>query len=66
MPIIRIEISAGRSFETKSKIAADITRSVVEHTGLASEKVLIFFTDIPRYQQAVAGKMRERPPSETP
>ncbi len=62
MPIVRIEISKGRSFETKAKIAADITRAIVEHTGLAAEKVMIFFTDIPRYEQAVGGHMREQPP----
>ncbi|MDX6332228.1 MAG: 4-oxalocrotonate tautomerase [Streptomycetaceae bacterium] len=62
MPIVRIEISEGQSYETKAKVAADVTEAIISHTGHDREKVLVFFYDIPRYEQAKGGVMRAAPP----
>lgn len=64
MPIVRIDISEGRAPQAaKEKITAELTESIVRNTGVAPEKVLVFWNDIPRYLQAVGGKMREQPPA---
>ncbi|MFS4436868.1 2-hydroxymuconate tautomerase [Paracoccaceae bacterium GXU_MW_L88] len=64
MPIIRIDISEGRTHEQKAAISRDITESVSKHTGLAAEKVMIFWTDLPRHNQCVGGEMRATPPAD--
>jgi 4-oxalocrotonate tautomerase family enzyme len=64
MPIIRIEISEGRTHAQKAAISRDITDSVAKHTGLAAEKVMIFWTDLSRHNQSIGGEMRAKPPGE--
>jgi len=48
MPIIRVEWAAGRSQETKTKIAEALTDVMTEHTGLDKEAMIVVFEDIPR------------------
>jgi phenylpyruvate tautomerase PptA (4-oxalocrotonate tautomerase family) len=62
MPIIRIEMSAGQTYETKTAVARDVTKVVSENTGYDPDKILIFFYDTPRWEQAKAGVMRDTPP----
>lgn len=62
MPLITVEISTGLTFEEKSLIAQDITRAIATNTSYDAAKVLIFFRDIPRWEQASGGVMRATPP----
>lgn len=62
MPIINIAISEGRSHDLKAAISKDITAAVVKHTGLDPQKVMIFWTDLPRHNQCIGGVMRAKPP----
>lgn len=61
MPIIRIELSSGRSPSQKQKVVDDVTRSMVEHCGCKPESVQIVFFDVESSDWAKAGKFLEIP-----
>ena len=61
MPVIKVELSAGRSQEQKQKVADDITRSMVDHCGCSPESVHVVFVDVKPSDWAVAGKFLGRP-----
>jgi len=48
MPIVTIDWAAGRSQETKTKIAEAITDVMTENTGLDKEAMIVVFNDTPR------------------
>lgn len=65
MPMIRVELSKGRSQEQKQKVVDDVTRAFVEHCGCTPESVHVVFLDIAPSDWAVAGKFLGQPSAET-
>jgi 4-oxalocrotonate tautomerase len=61
MPIVRIELSAGRTQEQKQKVAAEVTQSMVQNCGCTPESVSVVFVDIKPSDWAVAGKFLGQP-----
>lgn len=55
MPVIRIELSAGRTSTQKQQVVEDITKSMVEHCGCTPESIHIVFYDVEPSDWAVAG-----------
>lgn len=56
MPIIRIEMLAGRDAATKAKIAEEITQIMVNTAGASAAATAVLFTDVAPSDWAVAGK----------
>ena len=48
MPIVRIEMWAGKEDELKRKLARDITDVMVENVGCPRQRVTILFSDVPK------------------
>lgn len=55
MPIVRVELLAGRSSEQKNKLAKSITENFVEICGGTPETVHIVFQDVEKDNWAIAG-----------
>jgi len=56
MPIVRVEMLAGRSQETKQKIAEEITAALVRHAGAQPPHVYVIFDDVAPADWAVGGQ----------
>lgn len=56
MPIIRVELFPGRSYEVKMELAEGITRLFEEKAGSAPEATTIVFTEVSPSDWVVAGK----------
>ena len=56
MPIIHVEILAGRSSETKRVLAEQLTRVVVDTLQLSPEKVRVLLQEIEREHWFVGGQ----------
>lgn len=56
MPIVRVEFLAGRSQETKQKIAEEITATIVRHAGSEPPHVYVIFDDVAPNNWAVGGQ----------
>ena len=61
MPVIRIELSAGRSQEQKQQVAQDVTQSMVDRCGCRPESIHVIFVDVEQSDWAVAGAFLGRP-----
>lgn len=57
MPIIRVELFAGRTKDQKAKLAKEITDAVCRIAVAPPEACLVVFTDIPKENYAQAGKL---------
>ncbi len=55
MPIVSIELLAGRSQEVKNLIAKEMTEVLVKHALVEPEHVYLTFKDIEPQNWAVAG-----------
>ena len=60
MPIVRVEMIAGRSEEQKQKLAELLTKAMVEAAGAKAEDVFVVFKDVARHDWAVAGTLVSR------
>ena len=56
MPIVKVEMWAGRSPEIKKKLIENITRTVCETVGCPPEAVTIVIEDIPKENWGQSGK----------
>ena len=65
MPIIRVELLAGRSPEMKQALAADLTAVVTRHLGSAPAHIYVMFNEVAHHDWAVAGRMFDDPASST-
>ncbi len=63
MPVIKVELSAGRSQEQKQKVANDVTQSMVAHCGCTPESVHVVFVDVQPSDWAVGGTFLGQPKS---
>ena len=56
MPIVRVEMLAGRDADTKQRIASEITEVISRNTGAAPDHVYVMFSDVAHADWAVAGR----------
>lgn len=61
MPVVRIELSAGRTQEQKKATAVAVTEAVVRHCGCTPESVHVVFVDVSNSDWAVAGRLLSEP-----
>ncbi len=61
MPIVRIELSAGRTAEQKRETARAVTSAMVEHCKCSPESVHVVFIDVLNSDWAVAGRFLSDP-----
>jgi len=61
MPIVRVELLAGRPPEVKQALAAELTAVVARHLGSAPAHIYVMFSDVPHRDWAVAGRVFDNP-----
>jgi 4-oxalocrotonate tautomerase len=61
MPIVRIELLAGRSPQIKQALAAELTAAVARHLGNDPAHVYVIFDDVAHHDWAVAGQVFDTP-----
>ena len=57
MPIIRIEMVAGRTAEQKRELAEALTRETVRIAGTSPCSVMVIIEDVAKENWAVGGKL---------
>lgn len=57
MPIVRVEMLAGRSAELKQRLAAEMTTLVARLCQSDPAHVYVIFNDVPHHDWAVAGQV---------
>lgn len=57
MPMIRIELSTGRTREQKLAVVEAVTQSVAEHLKCKPETVQIVFVEVNPADWAIAGRL---------
>ncbi|VWB23898.1 putative 4-oxalocrotonate tautomerase [Burkholderia aenigmatica] len=57
MPVIHVEMLAGRSREQKSELAEVLTRETSRIAKCPSEDIQIVFSEVPRTSWAVGGRL---------
>jgi 4-oxalocrotonate tautomerase len=57
MPVVRIAWFEGKTAQQKKAVAADITESIVRHTGTPAEYIYLIFEDVSPADWAGAGKL---------
>ena len=55
MPIVKIELYAGRTKEQKAELAKAITDAVVDIAKTTADDTIVIFTDVERENWAKAG-----------
>ena len=61
MPVVRVSWFAGKDQEQKAKVAADITESIVRHTGTDANYIYVIFEDVKTSDWAGGGKLFGEP-----
>ena len=61
MPVIRVELSKGRTEAQKRAFVEDVTEAMVKHCKCAPESVHVVFFDVENSDWAVAGKFLSDP-----
>ena len=56
MPVVTVEMWAGRSIEQKKKLVEGIT-AVMTDIGIPAEVIHIIIRDVPKHNWATAGKL---------
>ncbi len=59
MPIIRVEMQAGRTPETKEMLIAALTATLVETLGVTPEQVRVLLFELPAAHWGIAGQSVE-------
>lgn len=57
MPVVRVSWFEGKDTATKQKVAADITESIVKHTGTDASYIYVIFEDVSPSDWAGSGKL---------
>lgn len=57
MPVVRITWFEGKEARTKAAVAAEITESIVKHTGTDAGYIYVVFEDVQPSDWAGAGKL---------
>ena len=61
MPIVRVEMLAGRSPAIKQALAAELTAVVARHLGNDPAHIYVMFNDVAHRDWAVAGRVFDSP-----
>jgi len=61
MPIIQVNLIAGRSDEQKEKLIKTLTDGVVQSLGAQRESVRVLIYELPGTHWGVGGKVRTKP-----
>ena len=56
MPIVKIEMWAGRDKDTKNKLIENVTRTICDTVKCPPEAVIVVIDDIPKENWGQAGK----------
>lgn len=57
MPVVRVSWFEGKEHQQKAAVAADITKSIVDHTGTDPNYIYVVFEDVKPSDWAGAGKL---------
>jgi 4-oxalocrotonate tautomerase len=57
MPVVRVTWFEGKQHEAKQAVAADITDSIVRHTGTDAKYIYVVFEDVAPSDWAGEGKL---------
>jgi 4-oxalocrotonate tautomerase len=57
MPVVRVAWFAGKNHQQKSKVATEITDSIVRHTGTDAKYIYVLFEDVKASDWAGEGKL---------
>jgi 4-oxalocrotonate tautomerase len=66
MPVVRVSWFEGKDHEQKSKVAAEITDSIVRNTGTDAKYIYVIFEDVKPSNWAGEGNLYGGPVSENP
>lgn len=61
MPIVRIDLLAGRTPAVKQGLAAELTALVARHLGADPAHIYVMFNDVAHQDWAVAGRVFDTP-----
>lgn len=65
MPVVRVSWFEGKDHQQKTKVAAEITDSIVRNTGTDASYIYVIFEDVAASDWAGAGKLFGEPPADT-
>lgn len=57
MPVVRVTWFEGKDHQQKAAVAAEITESIVRHTGTDASYIYVLFEDMRQSDWAGAGKL---------
>jgi 4-oxalocrotonate tautomerase len=66
MPVVRVSWFEGKDAKAKAAVAADITESIVKHTGTDASYIYVIFEDVSPGNWAGAGKLYQEVPADNP
>lgn len=61
MPIVKVEMLAGRDAAAKQRIATEITEVIARNTGSDPAHIYVMFSDVAHADWAVAGRFFPAP-----
>ena len=65
MPVVRVSWFDGKSHTQKERVAAEITQSIVRHTGTDSKYIYVIFEDVKAADWAGGGTLFGAAPDDT-
>jgi len=66
MPVDRVSWFEGKNHDQKTRVAAEITDSIVRNTGTDPKHIYVIFEDVKPNDWAGGGKLFGEPPTEKP
>jgi 4-oxalocrotonate tautomerase len=66
MPVIRVELFAGRTVEQKRALARALTEATVATLGARPDSIDVIFTDVEKSDWATGGRLWSDPPAPPP
>lgn len=66
MPVVRVTWFEGKEHAQKEKVAAEITESIVRHTGTDRNYIYVIFEDVKASDWAGGGKLFGAAPDAAP
>lgn len=65
MPVVRVSWFDGKDSKAKKAVAADITNSIVKHTGTDAKYIYVIFEDVKPSDWAGAGQLYGEEPDKS-
>jgi len=60
MPVVRIEMWAGRSREQKRKLIKEVTEAITSSLGIPKDQVTVILNEIPKDNWGLAGELASK------